>query len=80
VGEDIHISCYFIGQPQPSVTWFTGEHTITPNDHYKIETVNDCTTLTIKQPDVTESADFTLVLENPAGKATHTVTLDVLGW
>ena len=79
VGEDVHITCHFIGKPVPTVTWYCGEQTIVPNEHYQIDTVSDCTTLTIKRPEINESTNYTLLLENPVGKTSHFVTLDVLG-
>lgn len=79
VGETIHISCIIDGLPSPSVTWATAEKTISPDDKYIIEIVDDTVTLIIKDATLEDTTSYTLNLENPVGTATFTVNVTVLG-
>ena len=79
VGDTITITCVIDGFPSPSVTWATTEKTITPDDRYSVEIVNDTVTLVLKDATLNDTTAYTLTLENTAGIATYTVNVTVLG-
>ena len=79
VGDTINISCVIDGLPEPSITWATAEKTITPDDKYSIEVIDNTVTLVIKDATLVDDTTYTLTLENPAGTATYSVHVTVLG-
>jgi hypothetical protein len=79
VGDTIYISCLIDGLPRPSATWATTEKTITPNDKYEIQVIDDTVTLIIKDATLADTSSYTLHLENPVGTADFSVNVTVLG-
>lgn len=78
-GEDVIITCTYTGTPKPTHTWHTANKLIKPGKKYRVEVTNDTITLTLPQAKVTDTGEFNLTLENPAGKDSYTVFVTIVG-
>ena len=79
VGDTIHVSCIIDGLPSPSITWATAEKTISPDDKYSVEVIDNTVTLVIRDATLLDTTAYTLTLENTVGTATFCVNVTVLG-
>ncbi|XP_036390385.1 immunoglobulin superfamily member 22-like [Megalops cyprinoides] len=68
-GYDCTMSCAFLGNPLPQVSWYKGDVKISESPRFWQTTANGVCTLTIPVCSAKDSGDYTLVLENTLGKA-----------
>ncbi|KAJ8252471.1 hypothetical protein COCON_G00217830 [Conger conger] len=68
-GHDCTMSCAFLGRPPPQASWYKGDVKISDGPRFWQSTANGVCTLTIPTCNAKDSGDYTLVLENPLGKA-----------
>ncbi|CAF0916357.1 unnamed protein product [Adineta ricciae] len=79
-GKDVTYEAQLSGFPVPKVTWLLNGKPLTPNADCTIafDTPTQKTTLILRKVDATKHAGVvTCQVENPAGKVTHDVKLDV---
>ncbi|KAI3380906.1 hypothetical protein SNEBB_002425 [Seison nebaliae] len=48
-GSPATLQCTFTGQPKPKIQWFYGKDKIEPDEDYEVETIDNITTLKIKE-------------------------------
>ncbi|XP_051779360.1 immunoglobulin superfamily member 22-like isoform X2 [Erpetoichthys calabaricus] len=68
-GHDCTMSCAFVANPQPQVSWYKGEVKISENPKFWQTTANNVCTLTIPTCSLKDSGEYTLVVENSLGQA-----------
>ena len=79
-GKDVTYEAQLSGFPTPKVTWLLNGKPLTPNADCSItfDTPTQKASLTLRKVDADKQAGtITCQVENPAGKATHDVKLDV---
>ncbi|XP_023933258.1 titin isoform X1 [Lingula anatina] len=67
----------FTGAPQPSVNWTFQQGALEPA-RMKVETIRNMTCLTVNRAIRQDAGNYELTLENPFGKSTVTIRLNVL--
>ena len=78
-GDIIQLTCEFQGKPVPKATWTCNNVTLSPSDHYKVDTADTSITLTIPKATKTDDNTYTLTVENPSGKDQTDVVVHVKG-
>ncbi|XP_066557228.1 immunoglobulin superfamily member 22-like [Amia ocellicauda] len=68
-GHDCTMSCAFLANPPPQVSWFKADVKISESPKFWQTTANGVCTLTIPTCSSKDSGEYTLVVENPLGKA-----------
>ena len=68
----------FCGAPQPQVTWKVNGGPI-KDDRFQVETIRNMTCLRMKAVKKSDSADYTIALENECGAVNMTIKVIVIG-
>ncbi|KAE8296494.1 Immunoglobulin superfamily member 22 [Larimichthys crocea] len=68
-GHDCSMSCAYQGMPTPQACWYKDESKISDSTRFWQSTANGVCTLVIPTCGVKDGGKYTLVLENPLGKA-----------
>lgn len=79
-GQSTAIEIPFKGNPQPVVSWnYDGDKELPDKKRMEVQTIRNMTTCRIGKVVRTDAGEYTMKLENNVGKATLTITLNVLG-
>lgn len=79
-GQSTAVEVPFKGNPQPTVTWSYNDNQELPDKkRMEVQTIRNMTTCRLGKVVRTDAGQYTLKLENNVGKATLTITLNVLG-
>ncbi|KAI3371505.1 hypothetical protein L3Q82_024091 [Scortum barcoo] len=68
-GHDCTMSCAYQGMPTPQACWYKGDSKISDSPRFWQSTANGVCTLVIPTCGAKDGGEYTLVLENPLGKA-----------
>ncbi|KAG2462984.1 ABCG2 protein, partial [Polypterus senegalus] len=68
-GHDCTMSCAFVANPNPQVSWYKDEVKISENPKFWQTTANNVCTLTIPTCSLKDSGEYTLVVVNSVGQA-----------
>ncbi|KAJ8390911.1 hypothetical protein AAFF_G00098310 [Aldrovandia affinis] len=68
-GHDCTMSCAFLGNPPPLASWYKDDVKISDGPRFWQTTANGVCTLTIPSCNTKDNGTYTLLLENPLGKA-----------
>nr|XP_033491616.1 immunoglobulin superfamily member 22-like isoform X1 [Epinephelus lanceolatus] len=74
-GNDCTMSCAYQGMPTPQACWYKGDTNISDSPRFWHSTANGVCTLVIPTCGAKDGGEYTLVLENPLGKAKCSCTL-----
>ncbi|KAJ8319891.1 hypothetical protein KUTeg_001478 [Tegillarca granosa] len=77
-GQSTAFEIPFKGNPQPKVVWTINNEDIPEDKRIEVETINNFTTMRLFKVKRSDQGDYTLTLENPAGKVSITIKLTVL--
>lgn len=69
----------FKGNPQPKVIWTFNDGELPDKKRMEVQTIRNMTTIRLGKVVRSDTGTFTLVLDNPVGKATISINLTVLG-
>lgn len=76
-GESAKFMCDVDGEPAPSVTWLRKGETIVSSHRHLVTTTDYKSTFEISQVEISDEGNYTLVVENSAGKQEAEFTLTV---
>ena len=78
-GQSTAFEIPFKGNPQPSVKWTYNEGDLPDKKRMEVQTIHNMTTVRLAKVVRSDTGEYTLTLENPVGKATLTIKMNVLG-
>lgn len=78
-GQSTAFEIPFKGSPQPTVTWNYNGGDLPDKKRMEVDTIVNMTTVRLGKVIRTDAGEYTLTLENPVGKTSLTITLNVLG-
>lgn len=78
-GQSMAFEIPFKGNPQPKVTWTYNDEPLPQEKRIESETIYNMTTLRLGKVKRSDTGNYTLTLENSAGKVSITIKLTVLG-
>ncbi|XP_063149067.1 immunoglobulin superfamily member 22 [Candoia aspera] len=76
-GHDCTMSCAFLGNPRPLITWYKGEINITAHSKFWYNSTSGVCTLVIPTCTAKDSGEYSILIENQLGKEKCSCTLTV---
>lgn len=78
-GQSTAFEIPFKGNPQPKATWTCNNEPLPQEKRIESETIYNMTTLRLGKVKRSDTGNYTLTLDNSAGKVSITIKLTVLG-
>ena len=78
-GQSTAFEIPFKGNPQPKVTWTYNGEALPQEKRIESETIYNMTTLRLGKVKRSDTGNYTLTLDNSAGKVSITIKLTVMG-
>lgn len=78
-GQSTAFEISFKGNPQPKATWTYNNEPLPQEKRIESETIYNMTTLRLGKVKRSDTGNYTLTLDNSAGKVSITIKLTVLG-
>lgn len=79
-GDTCTLECIVAGTPELSTRWFKDGKELTSDSKYKISFFNKVSGLKIINVTSSDSGVYTFEVQNPGGKDSCTVSVQVSGW